>query len=181
MTTTPANQLSHFREAVQLLGGERSASRAIGVSERTMRRILFGEARLHAGFLRDIAAALLTHAQACRKLEMRLSPMFQANLTAEQQTDTPDRRRYDMRDDGGRIFDAMQEAVAVARAAGRTPRRWQIDDAAAEALYKDPRIEFGASPIHTINGRELLGIPIALGKRRDGKDGPTFELIVDEV
>lgn len=96
--TSTENQLSDFRDAVQLLGGERSASRAIGVSDRTMRRILSGEARLHAGFLRDIAAALLTHAQTCRKLEMRLSPMFHANLTAEQRTDTPDRRRYDARE-----------------------------------------------------------------------------------
>lgn len=98
MTTSPEHQLSHFRDAVQLLGGERSAGRAIGVSDRTMRRILAGEARLHDGFLRDIAGALITHAECCRALEKRLSPMFYANLTAEQQADTPDRRRYDMRE-----------------------------------------------------------------------------------
>lgn len=94
MNITPEQQLSDFRDAVQLLGGERSAARAIGIGERTIYRLLSGESPLHSGFLRDIATALIAHADRCRALERRLSPAFAANLTARQITATPDRRRH---------------------------------------------------------------------------------------
>lgn len=77
-------QLSRFRDAVELLGGPRSASRAIGVNERTIARLLAGTSTLHAGFLEDTARALLDHAEQCRRLERAISPAFAENLTDDQ-------------------------------------------------------------------------------------------------
>lgn len=81
----PATQHQLFLRALDLLGGSRSAARAIGVSERTIDRLKSGTSPLHAGLLRDISAALVTHAAACRQLERDLSPAFAANLTPAQQ------------------------------------------------------------------------------------------------
>jgi len=78
--TDPATQLEHFRRAVELLGGSRSAARALNVSERTISRLLSGSMTLHDGFLADMAAALIALADEARALERRLSPAFAANL-----------------------------------------------------------------------------------------------------
>lgn len=80
----PETQHQNFVAAVNLLGGGRSAAREIGVSDRTMERLVAGQSRLHEGFLRDMADALIRHADACRTLERQLSPAFVANLTEEQ-------------------------------------------------------------------------------------------------
>lgn len=77
---TPEKQRALFTGAVAALGGYRSAAKAMGVSERTMGRLLAGSAAMHEGFLRDAAAALLAHADHCRRLERRLSPDFPSNL-----------------------------------------------------------------------------------------------------
>ena len=77
-------QLENFRLAVDLLGGQRSTARAIGVAERTMRALVAGDRKLHAGFLADVARALVDHAEQCRKVERQLCPAFAHNLTAEQ-------------------------------------------------------------------------------------------------
>lgn len=73
-------QHAHFVEAVQLLGGERSAAHVLRVSDRTVRRLIAGDSPIHDGFLRDMAAALLAHADACRALEKQINPLFSANL-----------------------------------------------------------------------------------------------------
>lgn len=80
----PATQHQHFLRALDLLGGSRSAARALGISERTIDRLKSGTSPLHAGLLRDLSAALTAHAAACRQLERDLSPAFAANLTAPQ-------------------------------------------------------------------------------------------------
>lgn len=64
--------LDRFSRAVDMLGGQRAAARYLGTNERQIRFLLAGERTLHAGFLRDIAAALVTHAAACRVLESDL-------------------------------------------------------------------------------------------------------------
>lgn len=82
-------QLQHFRAAVDLLGGQRATARALGIAERTVRALVAGPQdpngrKLHAGFLRDTAQALVLHALACRELERQLTPAFSGNLTPRQ-------------------------------------------------------------------------------------------------
>jgi hypothetical protein len=96
---TDETQRELFACAAELLGGQRATARALDVTDRTVRALLAGERPLHAGFLRDVAAALIAHADACRKLERRLSPAFLDNLTAAQRDENPrDGRRYDRRE-----------------------------------------------------------------------------------
>lgn len=93
----PQTQLDRFREAVQLLGGQRAAAAYLKVNERHIRYLMAGERELHDGILRDTAAALVLHADKCRALERGISPAFAANLT-ERQADRQgkqDGRRYD--------------------------------------------------------------------------------------
>lgn len=84
MATDPTQQLQLFNMAIDLLGGPRSAARAIGVSERTMLRLGAGDTALHDGFLRDVSAALVVHAKACSEIEKKLNPLFTGNLVDEQ-------------------------------------------------------------------------------------------------
>ncbi len=81
---TPQEQLGLFARAVDALGGPRAVARTLSCSERTVSRLLSGEAALHEGWLRDISSALLEHANVCRKLERSLSPDFPSNLLAGQ-------------------------------------------------------------------------------------------------
>jgi len=76
----PDEQLELFRNAVQLLGGTVNAARLLDISPRHLIRLTQGTADLHAGFLRDTAAALLTRADQCRALERQLTPAFARNL-----------------------------------------------------------------------------------------------------
>lgn len=92
------SQLARFRDAVQLLGGVRSAARELDVSDRTIYALIYGKRDLHDGFLRDMAAALIRHADACRALERLISPAFVGNLTKEQQAAKPHGNRYDRKD-----------------------------------------------------------------------------------
>lgn len=98
----PDSQLARFQKAVQLIGGVKSAARELGVSDRTIYGLIYAKRDLHDGFLRDMAAALIRHADACRALERKISPAFVSNLTAEQQTAKPHGNRYDRkgRNDG---------------------------------------------------------------------------------
>lgn len=80
----PEEQLELFRTAVDLIGGQNAAARVLNMSERSMRYLIAGERRLHAGILEDMARALIAHASACRNLERRLSPAFVENLTITQ-------------------------------------------------------------------------------------------------
>lgn len=84
MPANPTEQHQMFKLAVELLGGVRSAARAIDVSERTMVRLVAGDTALHDGFLRDMAKALLRHADACREVEKALNPIFSSNLAEDQ-------------------------------------------------------------------------------------------------
>lgn len=77
-------QLEYFTRAVALLGGQQATSRALDMSDRSLRMLLSGDRRLHAGILEDIAKALLTHADECRALERKLSPAFASNRTEAQ-------------------------------------------------------------------------------------------------
>lgn len=86
-------QLEFFQLAVRALGGSRSAAEAISCSERMMTRLLSGQAKLHEGFLADISAALLRHAELCRHLERRLSPAFVSNLVDGQAQEDGRRKR----------------------------------------------------------------------------------------
>lgn len=76
-------QLEYFTRAVQLLGGQQATSRALDMSDRSLRMLLSGTRRLHTGILEDIAKALIDHADECRTLERKLSPAFATNLHAE--------------------------------------------------------------------------------------------------
>ncbi len=103
--TTPIDpqiQLERFRRATELLGGQRATARALDIGERTMRALVAGERALHDGYLRDTAAALIAHAEACRELERQISPAFVGNLTEAQaaRQGRPDARRFDSRDEG---------------------------------------------------------------------------------
>jgi hypothetical protein len=92
--TTPENQIELFSQAVEALGGRRSAAIAIDCSEKTVGRIMSGQVTLHEGYLKDIAAALLEHADRCRRLERRLSPAFPSNLVEGQPQQDGRRTRH---------------------------------------------------------------------------------------
>ena len=93
----PETQLARFTQAIQLLGGRRAAAQILDVNERTIRKLIAGDIPLHDGWLRDIATALLVHADHCRDLEREISPAFAGNLTEQQaaQQGKPDARRFD--------------------------------------------------------------------------------------
>lgn len=99
--TDPSTQHDLFKLGVQLLGGSRNAARLLDASERTLSRLLAGEAPLHDGWLRDISRALLQHSDACRALEKRLNPMFAANVH-EGQPQEDNRRAGGRKRAGGR-------------------------------------------------------------------------------
>lgn len=82
-------QLARFKAAIELLGGTRSTAKAIGISERTIDRMVAGTSTIHVGILQDTAQALLKHADKCRKLEQLISPAFAHNLTREQRERPP--------------------------------------------------------------------------------------------
>lgn len=94
----PDSQLARFRDAVQLLGGVRTAARALDCNDRTLYSLIYGKRPLHDGWLRDMAAALIKHADTCRELERKISPAFSANLTKDQQTGERHPNRYDAKD-----------------------------------------------------------------------------------
>jgi hypothetical protein len=95
--TTPETQLARFRQAIELLGGQRATARVLGCNERTIRALWNGERPLHDGWLRDIAAALIAHADQCRALERQISPAFTGNLTEDQRTAKRHGNRFDAR------------------------------------------------------------------------------------
>jgi DNA-binding transcriptional regulator YdaS (Cro superfamily) len=77
-------QLTLFTQAVEALGGQRTTARTLGIDETALRGRLSGAEPLDTGILRDIARALIDHADRCRKIERKLSPAFSENLTAIQ-------------------------------------------------------------------------------------------------
>ncbi|WP_420381402.1 hypothetical protein [Novosphingobium sp.] len=79
-----ATQIDLFRQAVDCIGGQTAAAGALDMSERSVRFLLAGERRLHAGILEAMSRALIDHANVCRALERQLSPAFIENRTAAQ-------------------------------------------------------------------------------------------------
>lgn len=79
-------QLELFNRAVALLGGNTATARALNMSERSVRYLVDGTRRVHAGILEDMAKALIDRADECRALERQLSPAFASNLTEAQAT-----------------------------------------------------------------------------------------------
>ncbi|WP_404479806.1 hypothetical protein [Novosphingobium sp. BL-52-GroH] len=77
-------QLALFTQAVEALGGQRVTARILGLDEAALRGRLSGAEDLDTDILRDIARALIEHADRCRKIERKLSPAFSENLTAIQ-------------------------------------------------------------------------------------------------
>jgi hypothetical protein len=73
----PTTHLNQFLEGVRLLGGHRAAGSILDINERTMRRICAADQPLHAGFLRDLAAALLDRANHCHELERQIVSSLQ--------------------------------------------------------------------------------------------------------
>ncbi len=102
MAQDTETQRLYFNQAVIALGGQRATARMLDINERTMRGLCSGERPLHDGYLRDVAALLLKHADHCRDLERKLSPAFSGNLTERQQQGPGPRahKRYDRRSAG---------------------------------------------------------------------------------
>ncbi|MEL6485809.1 MAG: hypothetical protein AAFQ13_01510 [Pseudomonadota bacterium] len=102
---TRDEQAVRFREACNLLGGQRVAARYLGINERTVRALANPEGRwgknVRDGHLCDLTAALIDHAENCRAMERLVSPAFAGNLTEDQRArhGKPDARRYDNRSD----------------------------------------------------------------------------------
>ena len=94
MAIEPETQLTRFRAAVALLGGPRSAARALTLGERHLGRLLSGGSPLHSGLLANLGTALLAHADQCRALERQISPAFAANLVDGQPAAPKPRGRW---------------------------------------------------------------------------------------
>ena len=92
-----ASQLERFFEGVRLLGGTRSTAATLGVTERTIQRLSTGEVKLHTGFLRDMASALLARSAECEALERQLTPLDPSNLTQDQRAQPPHGGSYHLR------------------------------------------------------------------------------------
>lgn len=122
--TTEEQQLEYFCKAVELLGGQRATARYLDTNERQVRFLMAGDRPLHDGFLRDIAAALVTHSKACLALERRLTPAFSDNLTPQQarRQGKPDARRFDQR---GTMSDEEQAEFDKSLSKGAKPCRPQ--------------------------------------------------------
>lgn len=74
-------KLQLFTQACDLLGGNKAAAEALGMSDRSLRYLFDGTRPLHTGLLGDISKALLAHADQCRAIERQLSPAFAENST----------------------------------------------------------------------------------------------------
>lgn len=108
-TDTPMDfdeQRARFNLAVNALGGQRATADMLNCSERTVRDLVSGKRAIHTGFLRDISAALVRHAEMCRQLERHLTPELRKNLTEAQRTESSDGRRVEPKT-------AMRQTVAL--------------------------------------------------------------------
>lgn len=114
---SPQHQLDLFRQAVAALGGQHAAARYLKVNDRTMGKLCSdigapNHTDLHDGHLRDIAAALIEHAELCKRLDRQLSPAFAANLTGHQlaRQGKPDARRFDSPPKSGMLSGGILDA-----------------------------------------------------------------------
>lgn len=141
----PTTQRQLFADAVAALGGQRPASRALDMSERSVRMLIAGERRLHVRILEDIARALLAHADHCRALERKLSPAFATNLS-ELQAKPPLHSGK-----ATNLLDRLGKFLIAARVAGKTPESWLFSYSFCDRLVE----EIG----HQLDGREIYGLP----------------------
>lgn len=92
-------QIQTLATAVEALGGRTAVANILDVNVRTVRAWLAGERPFHDGIMREIARALIRHADHCRKLERQISPAFKGNLNERQieHQGKRDARRADQR------------------------------------------------------------------------------------
>ncbi|HQS70033.1 MULTISPECIES: hypothetical protein [unclassified Novosphingobium] len=140
-------QLKYFTRAVALLGGQQATSRALNMSDRSVRMLLAGNRRLHAGILEDLGRALIAHADECRALERKLSPAFASNRT-EAQAKPP---LHDGKQRERSVTTRMQIELAQARDLGFEPVSWTISASAAKAIDR--------SYVNISRSRTLFGLP----------------------
>lgn len=93
-TEAATAQLARFSRGVSILGGKTAAAAALGCTDRTVRDLVGGKRTLHAGFLRDMAAALGALGLEARELERQLNPLFTANLPPADRGAVRDSRRH---------------------------------------------------------------------------------------
>jgi hypothetical protein len=84
----PQQQLTYFRQAVDILGGQNETARLLPMGNRNMRKFYAGQLRLHVDILAEMSRLLLERAAAIHDIERRLSPAFRDSLT-EPQRDKP--------------------------------------------------------------------------------------------
>ena len=138
-------QQEYFARAVQLLGGQQATSRALNMSDRSVRMLLAGERRLHAGILEDMAKALIAHADECRTLERKLSPAFAGNLTEAQARPALHNGRPNP------LMDKLGRELVKVRTSGKTPESWLFSHSFYDRLVE----EVG----QLLDGREIYGLP----------------------
>lgn len=141
----PKTQLELFSRAVALIGGNTATARELGMSERSVRFLLDGTRRPHAGILEDMAKALIRRADECRALERQLSPAFAGNLTELQA------KRPLHSGKAPKLLDRLGRDLDKARAAGKTPESLLFGHSFYDRLVD----EVG----HQLDGREIFGLP----------------------
>lgn len=137
-------QLEKFTRAVTLLGGQQATARALDMSDRSVRMLLSGQRRLHAGILEDIGKALLAHADECRALERHLSPAFAGNLTSTNRPPLHSGRPMT-------LMDKLSRELIKVKSSGKTPDSWILSHSFYDRLVE----ELGDD----LDGRDLFGLP----------------------
>jgi hypothetical protein len=125
-------QQEYFARAVQLIGGQQATSRALNMSDRSVRMLLSGDRRLHAGILEDMAKALIAHADECRALERKLSPAFASNRTEAQARPPLHTGKMPIK-----LSTRMLRTLDTARANNRIPSGWTISQTCYSRLAED--------------------------------------------
>lgn len=139
-----ATQLEKFTRAVTLLGGQQATARALDMSDRSVRMLLSGQRRLHAGILEDIGKALIAHADECRALERQLSPAFAGNLTPTNRPPLHSGRPMT-------LMDKLSRELVKVKSSGKTPDSWILSHSFYDRLVE----ELGDD----LDGRDLFGLP----------------------
>lgn len=153
-------QLEYFTRAVALLGGQQATSRALNMSDRSVRMLLAGDRRLHAGILEDMANALIAHADECRTLERKLSPAFASNRTEAQAR--PPLHSGKM---PSKLSTRMLRTLATVKANERVPTGWTLSHTSYARLAEDAGADWGIAADET-----LFGLPFDIAKDDDMPD-----------
>lgn len=150
-------QLKLFADAVAALGGQQATSRALNMSDRSVRMLLAGDRRLHVGILEDMAKALINHADHCRMLERKLSPAFAGNLSEAQ-------RRPALHGGTGKpsLAKEMHRTLVKATDDRRIASGWTISHTTYAKLADDSHADWGCADPET-----LFGLPFDVAKDDD--------------